>query len=198
MDSRATYGEYQVKSVPVYSAIQIRSGAVARPPLRVYIEQVQDGDGERERVGRDHPLQMLLNKVNPFWTRGDLWRATETYLALWGSAYWTLSERDPEGRPTEIWPLRPDRMRIIPDAKDYIRGYVYAGANQQLIPFLPDDVVRIRYFNTINEYAGLSPIAPLRLPADMGVDALRSELIYLTMQGRDSDMVRLTWVSQIS
>ena len=38
----------------------------------------------------------------------------------------------------------------------------------------------IRYFNPLDEYAGLSPIAPLRLSADMGLDALRSNRNALT------------------
>ena len=32
----------------------------------------------------------------------------------------------------------------------------------------------MRYFNPLDEYAGLSPIAPLRQSADMGMDALRA------------------------
>ena len=122
-------------------------------------------------VSADHPLQRLLDAPNPFWTRGDLWRATETHLSLWGAAFWAL-ERDERGAITEIWPLRPDRMRVIPDADRYIKGFVYIGDGGKLAPYIPEDVVWMRYFNPLDEYAGLSPIAPLRLSADMGLDAL--------------------------
>lgn len=124
-----------------------------------------------EPVGADHPLQRLLDAPNPFWTRGDLWRATETHLSLWGAAFWAL-ERDERGAISEIWPLRPDRMRVIPDADRYIKGFVYIGDGGKLAPYIPEDVVWMRYFNPLDEYAGLSPIAPLRLSADMGLDAL--------------------------
>ena len=126
-----------------------------------------------EPVGADHPLQRLLDAPNPFWTRGDLWRATETHLSLWGAAFWAL-ERDEHGAIREIWPLRPDRMRIIPDAQSYIKGFVFVGDGSQLAPYIPEDIVWMRYFNPLDEYAGLSPIAPLRLSADMGLDALRA------------------------
>ena len=126
-----------------------------------------------EPVGADHPLQRLLDAPNPFWTRGDLWRATETHLSLWGAAFWAL-ERDEHGSIREIWPLRPDRMRIIPDANSYIKGFVFVGDGSQLAPYIPEDIVWMRYFNPLDEYAGLSPIAPLRLSADMGLDALRA------------------------
>ena len=126
-----------------------------------------------EAVGPDHPVQRLLDAPNPFWTRGDLWRATETYLSLWGSAFWGL-ERDELGRVAEIWPLRSDRMRVVPDPRRYIRGFVYVGQGRQLISYVPEDIVWIRYFNPLDEYAGLSPVAPLRLSADMGLDVLRA------------------------
>ncbi len=126
-----------------------------------------------EQVGTDHPLQRLLDSPNPFWSRSDLWRATETYLSLWGSSFWGL-ERDEQGDIAEIWPLRPDKMRVIPDTRRYIRGFVYLGAGSELVPYLPEDVVWMRYFNPMDEFAGLSPIAPLRQSADMGMDALRA------------------------
>ena len=137
-----------------------------------------EGEGIRGRagaepVGGEHPLQRLLDSPNPFWSRSDLWRATETYLSLWGAAFWGL-ERDEQGGIAEIWPLRPDKMRVIPDAERYIRGFVYVGAGSEMAPYLPEDVVWMRYFNPLDEYAGLSPIAPLRQSADMGMDALRA------------------------
>ena len=126
-----------------------------------------------EPVGAAHPLQRLLDSPNPFWSRSDLWRATETYLSLWGSAFWGL-ERDEDGSIAEIWPLRPDKMRVIPDAQRYIKGFVFVGAGSELVPYLSEDVVWMRYFNPLDEYAGLSPIAPLRQSADMGMDALQA------------------------
>ena len=126
-----------------------------------------------EEVGASHPVRRLLDAPNPFWTRGDLWRATETYLGLWGSAFWGL-ERDDLGRVVEIWPLRSDKMRVVPDPVKYIKGFVYVGQGRQLISYVPEDVVWLRYFNPLDEYAGLSPIAPLRMSADLGLDALRA------------------------
>ena len=162
------YAGYFATSVPVYAAIKLRADAVARPPLRVY-RRVETGG--REPVGSSHPAQELLDRVNPHWTGGDLWRATETYLNLWGAAYWAV-ERDESGTPSELWPLRPDWVRVVPDAEDYIRGYVYTGLSGRPVAFAADEVVRLRYFNPLDEYAGLSPIAPVRQSVDMGRDAL--------------------------
>ena len=179
--AQTAFGEYYPRSAVVYAAIKVRQDAIARLPLRVLrripaSRQRMDGVNARaggELVGADHPLQRLLDSPNPFWSRSDLWRATETYLSLWGAAFWAL-ERDENGNIAEIWPLRPDKMRPIPDAQRYIKGFVYVGSGSELVPYLPDDVVWMRYFNPLDEYAGLSPIAPLRQSADMGMDALRA------------------------
>ena len=193
--AQTAFGEYYPRSAIVYAAIKVRQDAVARLPLRVLrtrganrmdrMDRIGGGRGSTgsprtvnaraggEPVEAGHPLQQLLDSPNPFWSRSDLWRATETYLSLWGSAFWGL-ERDEHGSIAEIWPLRPDKMRVIPDPKLYIKGFVYVGAGSELVPYLPEDVVWMRYFNPLDEYAGLSPIAPLRQSADMGMDALRA------------------------
>ena len=166
-----TYAGYYFTSVPVYAAIKLRADAVARPGLKVYRVSTVHGQPRREWVGHDHPAQELLDRVNPHWTGGDLWRATETYLNLWGESYWAV-ERDEAGVPIELWPLRPDRVRVVPDEREYIRGYVYTGPSGDSVPLAPDEVVRLRYFNPLEEYAGLSPVGPVRLSVDMGRDAL--------------------------
>ena len=171
-ESPNRHADYFFTSVPVYAAVKLRADAVSRPELRVYRVSEVNGQRRREWVGYEHPAQALLDRVNPHWTGGDLWRATETYLNLWGEAYWAV-ERDETGMPFELWPLRPDRVRIVPDEDEYIRGYVYTGPSGGSVALAADEMVRMRYFNPLDEYAGLSPIRPARLSVDMGRDALR-------------------------
>ena len=168
--NRTEYGEYYATSTPVYAAIRLRADALTRPPVVVYRRTVSHDGTRRLPVGPDHPAQKLLERVNRWYTSADLWRATEIYLNLWGSAYWML-DRDSDGN-REIWPLRPDRISIVPDRDDYIRGFVYHGRSR-MIALTPDEVVWFRYFNPLEEYAGLSPVAPARLAVDMGKDGLR-------------------------
>ena len=165
--ARPEYGAYYASSVSVYSAIKLRAEAISRPPARLFRPNSQ---GSKTPVEETHPAQQLLNRINHWYTRGDLWRATEIYLNLWGSAFWAL-DRDEDGR-REIWPLRPDRMSILPDRKRHIRGFVYQGQNGP-VPYTPEEVIWMRYFNPLEEYAGLSPLAPARLSVDMGNDGLR-------------------------
>ena len=171
--ARTEYGRYMATSPSVYAAVKLRADALTRPPLRVY-RSGDDVRGRRVPVSTSHPVSRLLERVNPWHTRADLWRATETHLCLWGAAYWAI-ERGEDGQP-ELWPLRPDRMVVIPDRQRYVRGFVYRGVSGSIpmdpVAYTPDEIVWLRYFNPLEELAGLSPLAPARLSADMGHDGL--------------------------
>ena len=186
--NRSEYGEYYATSTPVYSAIRIRAVALTRPPVVVYRRTSSEHGPQRLPVGPDHPAQQLLDRVNRWYTRADLWRATEIYLDLWGSAYWML-DRDAHGN-RELWPLRPDRVSIIPDRDEYIRGFVYHGRSR-MIALTPDEVVWFRYFNPLEEFAGMSPVAPARMAIDMGRDGLRFNRNFLRNSAQP-DFVMLT------
>ena len=183
--ARTEYGEYYATSVSVYSAVKVRAEAISRPNLAVHR---RSPDGSLLPVAHDHPAQQLLDRVNPWYTRGDLWRATETYLSLWGSSYWAL-ERDKDGR-WEIWPLRPDRVSVVPDKQQYIRGFLYMGRNGP-VAYTTDEILWIRYFNPLEEFAGLSPVAPVRMAVDMGKDGLRFNRNFLRNSAQP-DFVLLT------
>ena len=183
--ARPEYGSYYASSVSVYSAIKLRADAISRPPARLLR---RDFSGGKVPVEDTHPAQQLLNRANRWYTRGDLWRATEIYLNLWGSAFWAL-DRDEEG-VREIWPLRPDRVSILPDRKRHIRGFVYQGHSGP-VPYTPEEVIWLRYFNPLEEYAGLSPLAPARLAVDMGTDGLRFNRNFLRNSAQP-DFVLLT------
>ncbi len=164
---RADLGLYYASSVPVYAAVKLRADAVSRPPLRL----LRPGDGSAVEVTDvSHPVLRLAREVNPWSSHGDLWRATEIHLNLWGSAFWAL-ERG-ASQPWQVWPLRPDRVRVIPDDRRHVRGFVYHSPRGP-VAYNPDEVVWLRYFNPLEEYAGMSPLTPARLSVDMGGDGMR-------------------------
>ena len=100
-----------------------------------------------------------------------------------------MLDRDADGN-RELWPLRPDRVSIVPDREEYIRGFVYHGRSR-MVALTPDEVVWFRYFNPLEEYAGLSPVAPARLAIDMGRDGLRFNRNFLRNSAQP-DFVMLT------
>lgn len=163
------YGHYAATSDIVYAAIKMRASNLASVPLRLY-RGVQAGDAEPVEA---HPSIDLLNYVNAHWSYKRLMRMTEWALGLWGESFWFITRGDTRrGTPTEIWWARPDRVRVVPDADDYIAGFIYE-VNGERIPFSVDETVWIPLENPIDEFSGLSPIASGRL----GIDTSRQAML---------------------
>ncbi len=140
----------------VYVAVNRIAEAAALVPLRVY----DACDGERVEIPH-HPLVRLLDHPNPFLSRFELIEQTLGLLELTGSAYWFLHPgRD--GLPAEIWPLRPDRITIVPDERDHIRGYLYE-VDGQRVPLLPVEVIHFRRWHPTNDFYGFSALEAARL-----------------------------------
>ncbi len=151
----------------VYIAVNRIAEAAALVPLRVHPRFSMSSPspfmerGLGGEVVSAHPLETLLDTPNPYMSRFELIEQTLGMLELTGDAYWFLSG-DGSGAPTEIWPLRPDRVSIVPDATDYVKGYIYE-LDGQRIPLLPIEVVHFRRWHPLNDYYGLSALEAARL-----------------------------------
>jgi HK97 family phage portal protein len=106
----------------------------------------------------NHPLEMLIQRPNGEMqlTRQMLWISTISHICIHGNAYWYLAF-NAKGEPEKIIPLRPDRVRIVPDAVKYVRGYTYTNAGQELA-LEPWEVVHFRNFHVSDDWYGLSDI----------------------------------------
>jgi HK97 family phage portal protein len=159
------YGNYLATSSAVYACVNLRARNIASLPLTL------------TRAGKtveQGALFDLLRTVNPHWTPNRLWQMTVMALDLWGEAFWVLERgQDGQQRPREIWWARPDRMRMVPDATNYVAGWIYEYNNERLA-FSPGEVIWFRNPNPLDEFEGLSPIAATRLALDTGHAALRS------------------------
>ena len=153
-DEAARARVYQ-QSPWVYIAINRIAEAAALVPLQVLRLQ-----GERRLAVERHPLERLLDAPNPQHSRFALMEQTVGMLELTGNAYWLLSGAG--AAPTQIWPLRPDRVSIVPDAAGHVRGYVYE-IDGQRIPLEAAEVLHFRRWHPSNDYYGLSALEAGRL-----------------------------------
>ncbi len=156
----------------VYIAVSRIAEAAALVPLRIHPRLHNSppyyygglGGGVKKGLGGEvshHPLESLLDAPNPYMSRFELMEQTLGMLELTGDAYWFLGG-DGSGAPTEIWPLRPDRVSIVPDPVDYVKGYVYE-LDGQRIPLLPVEVIHFKRWHPNNDYYGLSALEAARL-----------------------------------
>lgn len=139
----------------VYVAVNRIAEAGALVPLHVL-----RAEGDRLIRVERHPLMRLLDAPNPYISRFELFEQTLGMLELTGNAYWFL-RGDARGMPVEIWPLRPDRVTIVPDEERYVRGYVYEIDGRQ-IPLEAVEVVHFKRWHPANDYYGLSALEAAR------------------------------------
>jgi HK97 family phage portal protein len=164
----------------VYAAVSRKARDAASVPIRVTTRTDDQSTGNP--VPRDHPLATLLRKVNNFMTFSDLVEGTSANLDLTGNAYWLLFSTRRRG-PVEMWPLRPDRVEVIPDSDNYIRGYRYrAGAD--VFNFDADQVLHFKEFNPRHDYYGQGALGPAWDSAVITADAHRWNSNILRNAGR--------------
>lgn len=91
----------------VYECVRVISDTVASLPLFLY-ESTATG----KLQATDHPLYSVLHTApNPLMTPATFKRTMQGHLCLWGNAFAQVI-RNGGGEVIELWPLRPDRMRL--------------------------------------------------------------------------------------
>lgn len=161
------YGDYLATSNDIYSVVKRRARLLSGLQLKFYRGRGSD----KSEVPR-HPAVDLWWKVNPFWTAERLARMDEMSMGVWGESFWAIERH--RSQPSEIWWLKPSRVKPIPHADNYLQGIAYHSASGQIITFAPGEFVWFRYPNPIDEFSALSPLAAARLAADTAHSMMRS------------------------
>ena len=139
----------------LFAVVQRISTAVASAEWKLYTVR---SNGDRTQV-RNHPLLDIWESANPFSTRDDFVETFQQHLELTGEAYWLLVGGPM--RPEELWPLRPDRMKPIPDRANWLRGWEYT-VNSGRIFLEPEWVVQLRSPSPMDPYRGIGPVGSVR------------------------------------
>jgi len=105
----------------------------------------------------DHPLVRLLNAPNPFMSRGQCWSTVVMDRYLGGNAYLLKARNESFGNVQELWRLRPDRVKIIPDAQTFCK-YEYTVPGLKPITFEYKDVMHFKTRNPLDDYYGMPPM----------------------------------------
>lgn len=106
--STASYELLFKRQLWVYRAIETRATALSRLPLKVYRR-----DGlNRPELDRDEPFPALLRRPNPRMSSEHLWLWTDETRGIHGIAWWRIV-RDRGGRPVQLWPVHPTRLRQV-------------------------------------------------------------------------------------
>ena len=153
-DYAATFQSYTW----VHKAISKIADNIAPLPVRVV-----DADGEPVE---DHPVTRLFADVNDAMSPPELWRRYVVHMMLGGESFFEILN-DARGRPVELWPRRPDWVSIVPDASSErllyprVAQYIYSSPDGE-IRLAPEEMLFDRFYNPLNQWRGLAPIAAVR------------------------------------
>jgi HK97 family phage portal protein len=138
----------------VYAGISVIQDNIAKLPVRIYDRPANEDD--RIEI-TDNPKFELLKKPNPFSTRYLFWATMVGSLELSGELFVYLVRNNENQPPLAAIPLRSSRIKIVPDPKEYIAGYVYKIGGME-IPFAPWEIFHVAYYNPVDDYRGQSPL----------------------------------------
>lgn len=148
----------------VYSCIYRIATKGAGVPLKLYRKSIKNDKISYEEI-MNHPILTLIDTANPLMDGFDLLETTFSYLELTGNAYWLL-DMFVAGKPTEIYPLNPYRIKIVPDPHEHVKEYKYDIGQSKSISLSKEILIHFKYFNPTDDFYGLSPISAGRLAID--------------------------------
>lgn len=154
MTDYSLYGN-QAKTYALCSWVYICISRIAEAAALVPFKVMRRGEAEELQEVPNHPFEQLLRRPNDKFSQFELLESTFGFLELTGNAYWYLNLVGEV--PVEIWPLRPDRVEIVPSDREWIKGYVYH-VNGVEVPLGRDEVVHFKRWHPLADYEGLSAI----------------------------------------
>ncbi|MDP8256762.1 MAG: phage portal protein [Candidatus Alcyoniella australis] len=130
------------------------TNAVARCAARVPIEILKPAAPRGQQVTAlpSDPVARPFLAVNDFMSQAELIELTVLHLLLTGNAYWDI-----ERQTGEIWPLRPDRVSVVPHSTEFVSGYLYRNRGVT-VRFDVDEVVHFKLPNPSDPWYGLAPL----------------------------------------
>lgn len=152
-------------NVYVYACIMKKARAVASVPW--YVAK-QSPDGTWEKV-KNHPLEMLIDKPNPFMSRSDLMERLVINLDLAGNSLFKKVMYN--GNTLELFPIGPDGIKPVPDDNEFIKEYEYTVQGQKY-SYEPNEILHAMYVDPANVYWGLSPLQVAAKTVDTDIEAV--------------------------
>lgn len=147
-----------------WACIRLFSEVIGSLPIKTY--QRNDKDDSKS-LYRKHPLYRLLHdRPNPYMNAATFKECLQMHCETWGNCYAEI-ERDTQGNPLALWPLRPDRMTPEWDT-DGSLVYFYRLPEGKTVKMPAYRIFHVPCF-TWDGKIGLSPIAAAREELGMAI-----------------------------
>ncbi|NED75271.1 phage portal protein [Streptomyces sp. SID9944] len=156
-------------SSTLYAIVDRITTTYAGIEWKLYRSAPSGRDEDRVEVTR-HAALDLWNAPNKFMTGPQFREATQQHEELVGEQWWVIARNPNSTLPLELWPVRPDRMEPVPDADDFLVGYMYTGPSGERVPLGVDEVIFLRRPNPLDPYRGMGVVQTIL----MDIDATRA------------------------
>ena len=147
------------KNAVAYRCVRMIAEAAASAPLIVFADGVRDDE---------HPAARLLRKPNPEQSEPEWLEGVYGALQTAGNAY---IEAVGDEAPSELWSLRPDRVRVVPGKAGWPEAYEYAvGGRSVRIGREADGwmpVMQLKLFHPTDDHYGFSPLEAAAFAIDV-------------------------------
>lgn len=153
------------KSLYVFRCVNKIAVKTASIDLRLFKLKNKAGDKTELFV---HDALDILYRPNPFQTKGEFFEKYMINKLLAGEAFiLKVRENGPGSKVRELWNLRPDMMTLVIDKNDpkIIKGYKF-NLNSQEVVFAPEDIIHDAYPSPLDDFGGISALAPARVRVD--------------------------------
>lgn len=150
------------KNAVAYRCIRIIADAAAAVPFVLF-----RGDQRIER----HPLLDLLAMPNPLQSGREYLESLYAFLQIAGNSYAEVVETA-DGRPGELYVLRPDRMTVVPGPNGWPGRYEYKVSGRSHA--FPVDqksgtssILHLKSFHPLDDLYGMSPLEAAAFGIDL-------------------------------
>ncbi len=142
----------------VYACVFAIASRLAAIPFKVW---TQKPDGMLEPI--ENEFTQIIQSPNAYMTNHDLKEMTCMGMELTGNGFWGI-ERDPRGRPFELWPLPPENIEVVTSKQKFIEGYIYHADSGRDTAYAYDEMIHFKYPSPASMFYGQGSITAAKLP----------------------------------
>lgn len=158
-----SYNGFQ-KNAVVYTCIKKIITAASSVHWNAYQKKSKDLQELSE-----HPILNVLKKPNPLMSTSTYIEEMIGFKLIAGNAYHEANTVG--GKILELWPVRPDKMRVVPGANGYVSEYVFKNGHIERRfdveePIFRSQIMHWKSFHPRDEFYGMSPLEAAILQLD--------------------------------
>ncbi len=177
------------RNVVVYSAISKIAVACAGVKWDLYSKK-----GRTLTELEEHPLLKLLERPNPMQSTSEFFESVVGFYKITGNSY---IEANKTGKGVqELWPVRPDKMKVVPNARGYASQYIFSHGGitrtwdvDQIN--LTSPILHWKSFNPIDDWYGMSALQAAMLSLDQNNAGQRWNLALLQNSATPSGVLQM-------